>query len=236
MCSAVLTGCYEDEAAKFRNQSLTAIPAEKTVFYDDVFKLEVDFQPWFGIQPRYTYASSDPWVATVDESGRVFGQHIGVCTITAATTGELSSVQEGLTATCTVTVASSGNLYPDPYLQFGNPPDSVKAYENREWVYDGPNQQGDHLLRYLSNNEFNASVNYFFNNNGDLFWVDAYVNKTEFTRKTVYAQLYERYDIGIVQGVPFTDNNTVLYMEDREIYVEVNILDDAKSICTSYYK
>jgi hypothetical protein len=233
----VLTGCYEDEAENFRNQSITTIPAEKTIFYDDIFELEVDFQPWFGISPHYTYASSDEWVATVDQYGRVYGSHIGTCTITATTTNTyLPSVQEGLTASCTVTVAPSSKLYAEPYFQIGATPATVKAFEKRELTFDGYNSQGYYVLQYRENNEYETYINYFFDGGGifdgdGLFDTDVHVDKTEYSGKTVFSHLYERYDI---KEVTFNGNITLLYMEDKQIYVEISITED--DIRTSYYR
>lgn len=90
----------------------------------DSFKNTAYVYPPNASNPRVTWASSNPWVAEVDNNGYVTANSVGTATITAKSSN-------GKTASCTVTVTDSTILNYDNFgYKFGNSRDSFGYPDN----------------------------------------------------------------------------------------------------------
>ena len=72
---------------------------------------------------KSTFSSSDPFVATVSDNGKIEAKHVGQTIVTATSGGQSKE--------CTVTVNPSYNLYKEPILDFNLTKNDIKAQETR---------------------------------------------------------------------------------------------------------
>ena len=79
---------------------ITITPASQTLSVNQEITLEANVFPTNAAEKGVTWSSSNPEIATVDETGKVTAKKKGTCTITAKAKGEESSV----VGTCTITV------------------------------------------------------------------------------------------------------------------------------------
>lgn len=92
----VIASCGDDN-----DVTLSLNQSNITVNYDGTATLTAS-------EKNVNWSSDNEFVATVDKDGKVEGQHVGTCTITATKNGE--------TATCTVNVVPTDNSFKMPYL------------------------------------------------------------------------------------------------------------------------
>jgi len=133
--------------------------------HGEIFTLGIFHLPTQAIPPAsYHWSSSDEWVATVNQSGRVEAQRIGTTTIRVEIPG-------GIYAICTVSVFPVYGAWREPELLFGSSLSDIEKAENRvkneiststggfALIYDGESGSGLQYCIYF----FGASgMNYCF--------------------------------------------------------------------------
>ncbi|MFV0501087.1 MAG: Ig-like domain-containing protein [Bacteroidales bacterium] len=100
----------------------------------------------------FTFKSSNPLVATVNESGLIKGGAKGETTITVTD-------NKGGKATCKVNVYTVYFLFKEPLLNFGCSKSAVKSYETRTIMAEETTS-----ISYLGENANLAGLVYFFEN------------------------------------------------------------------------
>lgn len=106
----------------------------------------------------FTFTSSNPLVATVNESGLITGGAKGETIITVCD-------NKGGKATCTVNVRTIYSLFKEPLLNFGCSKSAVKSYESRTIIgeestsitYKGENANLQGLVYTFENSQYNAA-------------------------------------------------------------------------------
>lgn len=131
-----------------------------------------------------TWSSSNEFVATVDQDGKVTAQHVGEAKITAS--------KDGLQASCVVTVNATNFNYIMPYTVWGASIADVKSYMSN---ISGPTLgvDTDDALGYATNGDF-PIYTYAFINKG-LGSSALYVEDTDDNIDGLSAFLKQRYAV-----------------------------------------
>ena len=106
---------------------ITAISLDRealTMRHGDTYSLQTSFFPENATPPAaFSWSSSDPWVATVDQQGNITAHRIGMATIRVET--------DGFFAACTLTVNPVYNSWSEPALLFLESQAQIRNAERR---------------------------------------------------------------------------------------------------------
>ena len=109
--SLVMTSCSKDE----EKEELALSQLSVTMVHGDTVTVSAN--------QKAKFSSSDPFVATVSDNGKITAKHVGQTVVTATADGQ--------TKECSVTVKPISNLYKEPILDFNLTKNDVKAKETR---------------------------------------------------------------------------------------------------------
>lgn len=144
----VFTSCGDDND----DALLTLNQTSMNLTYDDEATLTAS-------EKNCTWTSSNPFVATVDQDGKVEAEHVGTAVITAT--------KNGTTAKCEVTVTPKYNYFAMPCLKWDANQETVKADVKGLWL-DAANSTAT-ALQYWTNDQYAfPAYQYEFNSKGGL--------------------------------------------------------------------
>lgn len=160
----IVVGCSKDDDAKLSLSTNSIF-----LYAEDTEKITAN--------EKVTWSSDDEFVATIDNSGTVTGEHVGKTIITA--TGDNGESK------CTVEVKAKYNTYTEPVLEFGSSKSTIKSKEKRTLLNEDATS-----LSYKSDKSPVQVVIYLFEN-GKMKSVGVFVNLSSSRETTNF--LLERY-------------------------------------------
>ncbi len=179
-------------------------------------KLQVYHAPLDATAPEtYVYSSSDPYIATIDDSGIIRSLHVGTCSISVKT------VDQRLSCQCSITVKPKNNLYQEPVTDFGVSLADVKVKEQRTCL-----QEIENMLIYEDKATPVISVFYLFDNNKKL--ISSGIRLIGIQDEKLIEFLTERYE-------PFEPENDILIWKGKGVEIAVEHIEGKYLIAYKSY-
>ena len=151
------------------NTAFSISPTNNVLERSQTVQLQASPSEW---QNEIKWSSSDPDVATVDESGKVTAVSSGVATITAIADGKGAN-GEALTATTRVYVKDQNAKVVDAYFYFALPGKSSTSTDVHDYMYAGAG-----TIAIPDGFDYTTSASRWYNgdwHNGSRFNLDGYV-------------------------------------------------------------
>lgn len=196
--------CLSSCSSSKEEDPLVVSPASISMHYEDTKQLKAD-----GATSWY---SNDEFVAKVNSSGLVTGNHVGETEIVVSD-GSRSAI-------CKVTITPEYYLYDDPILQWGTSMSSIKSLETHKRA----NSTSDNVLVYdYSFGSKSCLMGYTFKN-GALQGVMAMLNVSMYADVAYY--LLERfqpvaagdnYDYVLIDAMEKDKCKTIVYLSTQKI-------------------
>ena len=182
------TSCGDDN-----DESLTLDQTNVTIDYQKTLELKAS-------EKNGTWASTNDFVASVDQKGKVTANHEGVATI--------SYNKDGKTASCKVTVNATNDWF-STITQWGVSTDQVKNAANQSNLVLLTEQDGN-LMYTLAGNAY-PWYGFFFTNNS-LSGSSVYFTDQQFDDEDFNGYLAQRY-----QKIETKENGEVVYANSTSL-------------------